>query len=91
VSKQQRRANDGRVVLVPVPVEVALSYDGKQWRLLPAPPTWWLAEQQEWAEHTLRSCVPQDAPLAGTTARASSGTTATSPSRTAGLTWRRSR
>jgi hypothetical protein len=46
-------------VLVPVPVELALSYDGKQWRLLPTPPTWWLEERQELGEHASnRSACP---------------------------------
>jgi hypothetical protein len=31
-------------VLVPVPVELALAYDGRTWKLIPAPADWWLAE-----------------------------------------------
>ena len=33
-------------VLVPVPADVALAYDGRRWHLLPAPPAWWFPEQE---------------------------------------------
>jgi hypothetical protein len=46
VSSGQRRGG-GRIVFVPIPVELALSYDGTRWRLLPAPPAWWLEERQD--------------------------------------------
>jgi hypothetical protein len=34
-------------VTVLVPHECALAYDGRSWKLLPAPPAWWLEEQEE--------------------------------------------
>lgn len=36
-----------RPVLVPVPADIALAYDGKGWRLIAAPPPWWTAEREQ--------------------------------------------
>jgi hypothetical protein len=44
VSDTERCPCRGSALLV-VPGEVALSYDGRRWRLLPAPPDWWVQER----------------------------------------------
>lgn len=40
--------------LVFVPAQVALVFDGRSWSLLPAPPQWWLDEQDDHHEQDLQ-------------------------------------
>jgi hypothetical protein len=41
-----RPSAERRTVCVPVPLEVALVYDGVSWSAIGAPPLWWLREQE---------------------------------------------